>query len=84
MIEIKSVDKVNATVRVPGSKSYTNRALMTASLATGESVIKNPLLSEDTRIMISCLGEIGIDVGSVPEENALIVNGCEGTIPVQR
>ena len=34
--------------------------------------------------MISCLGEIGVDVGSVPEENALIVKGCEGTIPVQR
>ena len=83
MIEIKPVDKLNATVMVPGSKSYTNRALMTASLATGESVIKNPLLSEDTRIMISCLGEIGVDVGSVPEENALIVKGCEGGIPVE-
>ncbi len=84
MIEIKPVDKLNATVMVPGSKSYTNRALMMASLATGESVIKNALLSEDTRIMISCLGEIGIDVGSVPEENALIVKGCEGAIPVER
>ena len=83
MIEIKPVDKLNATVMVPGSKSYTNRALMTASLATGESVIKNPLLSEDTRIMISCLGEIGVDVGSVPEENALIVKGCEGGILVE-
>jgi 3-phosphoshikimate 1-carboxyvinyltransferase len=34
--------------------------------------------------MISCLGEIGIDVRSVPEENAIIVKGCEGVIPVQR
>ncbi len=84
MIEIKSVDKVNATVRVPGSKSYTNRALIVASLATGESTIKNALLSEDTRIMISCLNEIGVDVGSIPEENALIVKGCEGTIPVEK
>ena len=67
MIEIKSVDKVNATVRVPGSKSYTNRALMTAFLARGESVIRNALVSEDTRIMISCLNEISVDVGSVPE-----------------
>jgi 3-phosphoshikimate 1-carboxyvinyltransferase len=84
MIEIKSVDKVDATVSVPGSKSYTNRALIAASLATGESAIKNALLSDDTRIMISCLGEIGIDVKSVPEENVVIVKGCEGTIPVQR
>jgi len=84
MIEIKSVDKVNATIRVPGSKSYTNRALITASLATGDSAIKNALLSEDTHIMISCLNETGVDVGSVPDENALIVKGCEGTIPAER
>lgn len=84
MIEIKPVDKVNATVRVPGSKSYTNRALIAASLASGESVIKNALLSEDTRIMISCLEEIDVYVKSIPEENAIIVNGCEGTIPVER
>jgi len=84
VIEIKSVDKLDATVSVPGSKSYTNRALITAALATGESVIKNPLLSEDTQIMISCLREISIDVKSVPEENAVIVKGCEGAIPVER
>ena len=84
MIEIKSVDKLDATVSVPGSKSYTNRALITAALATGESVIINPLLSEDTQIMISCLREISIDVKSVPEENAVIVKGCEGAIPVER
>jgi len=83
MLEIKSVDKVNATVRVPGSKSYTNRALITASLATGESAIKNALLSEDTRIMISCLNEIGVHVSIVPEENALIVKGCEGIIAAE-
>lgn len=83
MIEIKSVDKVNAAIRVPGSKSYTNRALITASLAAGESTINNALLSEDTRIMISCLNEIGVDVSSVPDENAITVKGCDGTIPAK-
>ena len=82
MIEIKPVDKVNATVRIPGSKSYTNRALITALLASGESVVKNALLSEDTRVMISCLGELGIQVNVVTEENKLIIKGCEGKIPV--
>ena len=82
MIEIKPVSKVNATVRIPGSKSYTNRALITALLANGESVIKNALLSEDTRVMISCLGELGIPVNTITEENRLIIKGCEGRIPV--
>ena len=45
MIEIIPVDKINTTVRVPGSKSYTNRALMTAfACYRGESVIKNALI----------------------------------------
>ena len=41
MIEIKPVDKVNATVRIPGSKSYTNRALITALLANGYELKRN-------------------------------------------
>ena len=84
MIEIKPVDKVNATVKIPGSKSYTNRALITALLANGESVVKNALLSEDTRVMISCLSELAIQVNVISEENTLIVKGCEGKIPVDR
>ncbi len=84
MIEIKPVDKVDATVKVPGSKSYTNRALITALLANGGSVIKNALISEDTRVMISCLNEIGVHVNEVPEENTLVVKGCAGKIPVKK
>ena len=84
MIEIKPVDRVNATVRIPGSKSYTNRALITALLANGESIVKNALLSEDTRVMISCLGELGIQVNVITEENRLIIKGCEGKIPVDK
>jgi len=84
MIEIKPVDKVNATVRIPGSKSYTNRALITALLANGESVVKNALLSEDTRVMIACLNELDVQVDVITQENTLIVKGCEGKIPVGR
>ncbi len=83
MIEIKPVDKVDAIVKVPGSKSYTNRALITALLSNGESVIKNALLSEDTRVMISCLSEIGVPVNEILEENTLVVRGCAGKIPVK-
>ena len=84
MIEIKPVENVNATVTIPGSKSYTNRALITSLLANGESVMKNALLSEDTRVMISCLGELGIPVSVIEEENTIRITGCEGKIPVDR
>ncbi len=84
MIEIKPAEKINATVTIPGSKSYTNRALITALLANGDTVMKNALLSEDTRVMISCLGELGIQVNVIEEENRLIIKGCEGKIPVDK
>jgi 3-phosphoshikimate 1-carboxyvinyltransferase len=83
MLEIKPTHRIDATVKVPGSKSYTNRALITASLAEGESVIKNVLLSDDTRLMIACLKEVGVSIESGLEDNALMVKGCGGTIPAR-
>ena len=51
---------VTATIAIPGSKSYTNRALLLAALTKGTVVINNPLVSDDTHAMISCLRELGI------------------------
>ena len=52
----------DTTVRPPGSKSITNRALVTAALATGRSRIHDPLRSDDTDAMIGCLRRLGVDV----------------------
>ena len=52
MIEIKPLEKVSGKVKIPGSKSYTNRALLIAALAEGISRLENPLISDDTRYMI--------------------------------
>ena len=63
MIEIKPVTyPINAIVKIPGSKSYTNRALITAALADGESTIANALFSDDTKYMVSSLNTLGIPV----------------------
>ncbi len=83
LLEIKPVGKIGATVLVPGSKSYTNRVLLTASLAAGRSVIRNPLMSDDTQFMIACLNKLGILVKSVPDDSALSINGCNGKVPVR-
>ncbi len=50
------------TVRPPGSKSITNRALIAAALATGGSRLTNPLRSDDTAAMIGCLQNLGVDI----------------------
>ena len=52
--------RVKATVDIPGSKSYTNRALLLGALTGGTVTIQNPLVSDDTHAMINCLRELGI------------------------
>ena len=52
----------DSTVRPPGSKSITNRALVTAALAGGRSRIVDPLRSDDTDAMVDCLRRLGVEV----------------------
>ena len=49
--EIRPLERVNAELQVPGSKSYTQRALVIASLADGKSILRNTLVSEDTQVL---------------------------------
>ena len=59
-LEIKPVDgPIRGSIRPPGSKSITNRALVCAALADGVSTLTGALDSEDTRVMIESLGRLG-------------------------
>lgn len=53
---------VAATIEIPGSKSYTNRALVMAALTHGSVTLWNPLFSEDTEAMIGCLRLLGLKI----------------------
>lgn len=53
---------VRATVRLPGSKSLTNRALVLAALSDGPSVVGQALASRDTLLMADALAQLGADV----------------------
>ena len=53
---------VSATVRVPGSKSATNRALVLAALASGPSVIRQALAARDTHLMAEALARLGVTI----------------------
>ena len=50
---------IEATVAIPGSKSYTNRALIMGAIA-GDVRIENPLISDDTEAMLRCLEVLGV------------------------
>ncbi len=58
----------NIRIKIPGSKSYTNRALILASLTKGVVEIINPLFSDDTNAMIDCLKTLGIKINIQPEK----------------
>lgn len=62
MIEIKPLPKCSARINIPGSKSYTHRALIAASLAEGVSFLTNALRSEDTIYTAQGLEKMGIKV----------------------
>lgn len=80
MIEIKPIEKVFGTVTVPGSKSFTNRALLIAALADGVSCLKKPLLSDDTKYMIEALRGFGLQIRE--EADNFIVVGERGKLMV--
>lgn len=74
---------VNGSIRPPGSKSITNRALICAALADGASTLTGALESEDTHVMIAALQQLGIAVEVSDRGRTLRVAGCGGKIPAK-
>ena len=79
---IEPIEKpIRATVQVPGSKSFTNRALPIAAFATGPTLLTGVLDSEDTQVMMQALRQIGISVDHDPVAHTAKIEGCGGVIP---
>jgi 3-phosphoshikimate 1-carboxyvinyltransferase len=60
--EIRPRERVSATLTLPGSKSFTHRALIAAALAEGESRLTNALKAEDTELTAQALGRLGAGI----------------------
>jgi 3-phosphoshikimate 1-carboxyvinyltransferase len=70
-----------SVVQVPGSKSLTNRALIVGALAQGRSILRGALDSEDTRVMVAALQQLGFQVDHHVEEHLIEIEGRGGEIP---
>jgi 3-phosphoshikimate 1-carboxyvinyltransferase len=70
-----------AAVRLPGSKSITNRALLLAALGEGETKVEGALFSEDTELMVAALRELGFTIEADSAAATLRVKGEGGRIP---
>jgi 3-phosphoshikimate 1-carboxyvinyltransferase len=59
-LDLKPVSHVEGVVRLPGSKSISNRILLLAALAEGETKIVDLLASDDTAVMLAALRSLGV------------------------
>jgi len=77
-LEVAVRGPLDARLRVPGSKSVTNRALVAAALADGPGRLHGPLASDDTRVMRECLGALGCPVEG--DGDSWLVDGGGGRL----
>lgn len=79
-LELPPLMSAHGTVRLPGSKSISNRVLLLAALAQGATVVRDLLHSDDTERMLDALRLLGVGVDSLGD-NAYRVTGCGGDFP---
>ncbi|MBI4741655.1 MAG: bifunctional 3-phosphoshikimate 1-carboxyvinyltransferase/cytidylate kinase [Betaproteobacteria bacterium] len=82
-LDLPSVLAARGTVRLPGSKSISNRVLLLAALASGDTEVRDLLASDDTARMLDALGRLGVEIDALGD-NAFRVHGAGGTFPVKR
>ncbi|MGH8669168.1 MAG: 3-phosphoshikimate 1-carboxyvinyltransferase [Burkholderiales bacterium] len=77
-LELKPARRAAGTVRLPGSKSISNRVLLLAALAQGDTEVQGLLDADDTRVMREALGALGVQFRDS------FVRGAGGVFPVKR
>ena len=82
-IDLKPSAHAQGTVRLPGSKSISNRMLLLAALADGITEIKDLLASDDTHVMLTALHLLGIQWQQIDASNDYVVHGGAGKFAQQ-
>ena len=78
--DLQPVKHVEGVVRLPGSKSISNRTLLLAALSQGSTTIVDLLASDDTLVMLEALRSLGVKWEEV-DARTHIVHGCGGVLP---
>ncbi len=82
-LELPPLMSAQGAVRLPGSKSISNRVLLLAALAEGVTEVRDLLKSDDTDRMLDALQTLGVKVEDLGG-NAFRVTGCGGQFPVRQ
>ncbi|GMH26419.1 hypothetical protein Nepgr_028262 [Nepenthes gracilis] len=81
-IVLQPIKEISGTVKLPGSKSLSNRILLLAALSEGTTVVDNLLNSDDVHYMLGALRTLGLRVEEDRAIKRATVEGCGGQFPV--
>lgn len=77
-LQVEKISRIGRIIKAPASKSYSHRAFIAAALAEGQSVLKDPLYSEDTLATLEACEQLGALFQRYPDK--CIVQGTAGYI----
>ncbi|XP_031269753.1 3-phosphoshikimate 1-carboxyvinyltransferase 2 [Pistacia vera] len=83
-IVLQPINEISGTIKLPGSKSLSNRILLLAALSEGTTVVDNLLESDDIFHMLVALKKLGLNVEEDSANRRAIVEGCGGLFPVAK
>ena len=83
-LDLQPAIHARGTVRLPGSKSISNRTLLLAALAEGTTQIRELLASDDTHVMLMALQKLGVRWEQSGESQDYTVHGVGGAFPVHQ
>jgi len=80
-LDLEPIARAQGSVKLPGSKSISNRVLLLAALSGGDTRVVHLLESDDTRVMLDALARLG--VGIERSRASAVVHGVAGEFPVK-
>jgi 3-phosphoshikimate 1-carboxyvinyltransferase len=80
VLELAPMSRAEGIVRLPGSKSISNRVLLLSALASGATVVRELLEADDTRVMLDALAQLGVRCEPAGAD-AVRVQGCPASVP---
>lgn len=83
-LDLRPAMHAQGIVRLPGSKSISNRTLLLAALAEGTTQIFDLLASDDTHVMLMALQALGVQWEQVGSTQDFVVHGVNGKLPVNQ
>jgi 3-phosphoshikimate 1-carboxyvinyltransferase (EC 2.5.1.19)/cytidylate kinase (EC 2.7.4.14) len=80
-LDLPPLTQAHGTVQLPGSKSISNRILLLSALASGTTRVNHLLDSDDTRVMLAALAELGVSVTQLDDSRDYRITGVAGKFP---